>query len=60
MHSLWQTEWGGAGPPEELQPHFKQTAFRGIMKYHHFRFDSRKPGKVYVKTYSECDNGEDC
>ena len=38
---------------EELQPHFKQTAFRGIKKYNHFRFDSRKPGKVYVKMYSD-------
>ena len=38
---------------EELQPHFKQTAFRGIKKYHHFHFDSRKPGKVYVKMYSD-------
>ena len=38
---------------EELQPHFKQTAFRGIKKYHHFHFDSRKPGKMYVKMYSD-------
>ena len=38
---------------QALQPHFKQTAFRGIKKYHHFRFDSRKLGKVYVKTYSD-------
>ena len=38
---------------EELQPHFKQTAFRGIKKYHHFHFDSKKPGKVYVKMYSD-------
>ena len=38
---------------QALQPHFKQTAFRGIKKYHHFRFDRRKPGKVYIKTYSD-------
>ena len=38
---------------EELQPHFKQTVFRGIKKYNHFHFDSRKPGKVYVKMYSD-------
>ena len=38
---------------EELQPHFKQTAFRGIKKYQHFRFDSRKPGKAHVKMYSD-------
>ena len=38
---------------DELQPHFKQSAFKGIKKHHHFRFDSMKPGKVYVKTYSD-------
>ena len=38
---------------EELQPHFKQTAFKGIKKYHHFRFDGSKPGKVYAKTSSD-------
>ena len=38
---------------EALQPHFKQTAFRGIKNYHHVCFDSRKPGKVYVKMYSD-------
>ena len=31
----------------------KANCFRGIKKYHYFHFDSRKPGKVYVKTYSD-------
>ena len=41
---------------DELQPHFKQSAFKGIKKHQHFGLDSMKPGKVYVKTY--CDDPE--